>query len=166
MIATAKEIQTVDSILLSEYILSKYGPMSHLKLQKLLFYSQAYHLAYFDAPLIEDDFEAWVHGPVSRKVFSSLNGKSNLHTEIKYAVEPGKAAPDASLENMLTKEQHQLLEETLSELSGFTGMELENLTHSEAPWQLARKGVGPADPCNKLIPKEQMQEFYKNQLYA
>ncbi len=65
MIATQKEIAKVDSLLLSEFILFKYGPMSHLKLQKLLFYAQALHLAYFDEPIIEDDFEAWVHGPVS-----------------------------------------------------------------------------------------------------
>lgn len=39
---------TIDSIILSDYILKHYGPMSHLKLQRLLFYCDAYHLAYFD----------------------------------------------------------------------------------------------------------------------
>ncbi|SDF54480.1 alcohol dehydrogenase (NADP+)/uncharacterized zinc-type alcohol dehydrogenase-like protein [Dyadobacter soli] len=35
----------VDSALLSEYVLQNFGDMSHLKLQKLLYYTQAYHLA-------------------------------------------------------------------------------------------------------------------------
>ena len=63
-----KEYKAIDSIVLSNYILKHYGPMSHLKLQKLLFYCDAYCLAYFGQELITDQFEAWVHGPVSRKV--------------------------------------------------------------------------------------------------
>ena len=62
------EYKTIDAIVLSNYILKHYGPMSHLKLQKLLYYCDAYSLAYFDNPLIEDDFEAWVHGPVCRRL--------------------------------------------------------------------------------------------------
>lgn len=45
-------LQKIDSIDLANYILYKYGSMSHLKLQKLLFYCDAYHLAYFDEELI------------------------------------------------------------------------------------------------------------------
>lgn len=43
-----KSMETIDSIILSDYILKHYGPMSHLKLQRLLFYCDAYHLACFD----------------------------------------------------------------------------------------------------------------------
>ena len=60
---------------LAGYVLKNYGPMSHLKLQKLLFYCQAYHLAYFKEPLFDEDFEAWVHGPVCRIIYDSLKGK-------------------------------------------------------------------------------------------
>ena len=38
--------------------------MTNLRLQKLLFYAQAWHLALTNRPLFEEDFEAWVHGPV------------------------------------------------------------------------------------------------------
>ncbi|MBR2290865.1 MAG: DUF4065 domain-containing protein [Prevotella sp.] len=58
------EYKTIDSIVLSNYILKHYGPMSHLKLQKLLYYCDAYSLAYFGEELITDQFEAWVHWPV------------------------------------------------------------------------------------------------------
>ena len=66
------QLQKIDVLVLSDYIIKHYGPMSHLKLQKLLFYCDAYHLAYFDTELISDKFEAWVHGPVCRKVYDSL----------------------------------------------------------------------------------------------
>jgi uncharacterized phage-associated protein len=38
--------------------------ISNLKLQKLLYYSQAWHLAIFDRRLFPERFQAWVHGPV------------------------------------------------------------------------------------------------------
>src|ERR1035437_5552959 len=43
--------------------------ISNLKLQKLLYYAQAWHLALYDAPLFDDKIEAWVHGPVVPGVF-------------------------------------------------------------------------------------------------
>jgi uncharacterized phage-associated protein len=78
-------METIDSIILSDYILKHYGPMSHLKLQRLLFYCDVYHLAYFDKELIEDSFEAWVHGPISRKVYGSLKDKYMLYEELTYS---------------------------------------------------------------------------------
>jgi uncharacterized phage-associated protein len=38
--------------------------VSNLKLQKLVYYAQAWHLAIHETALFEEDFEAWVHGPV------------------------------------------------------------------------------------------------------
>jgi uncharacterized phage-associated protein len=38
--------------------------LSNLKLQKLVYYAQAWHLALEESPLFEEDFEAWIHGPV------------------------------------------------------------------------------------------------------
>ena len=40
--------------------------MSHKKLQKLCYYAVAWHYALYDSQLVEnDEFEAWIHGPVS-----------------------------------------------------------------------------------------------------
>lgn len=49
-----KHLGKIDSIVLSNYILKHYGDMSHLKLQKLLFYCDAYCLAYFGEELVTD----------------------------------------------------------------------------------------------------------------
>lgn len=49
--------------------------ISNLKLQKLVYYAQAWHLALHDTPLFEDDFEAWVHGSV---VPSSIRNIKNF----------------------------------------------------------------------------------------
>ena len=36
--------------------------MTNLKLQKLLYYMQGFHLAVFDTPLFDEDIEAWQYG--------------------------------------------------------------------------------------------------------
>ena len=53
----------------AEYVLSEVGYVSTMKLQKLVFYSQAYSLVALDEPLFSDDFEAWVNGPVCPPCF-------------------------------------------------------------------------------------------------
>ena len=43
--------------------------ISNLKLQKLVYYAQAWYLAISDEALFEEDFEAWVHGPVIPELY-------------------------------------------------------------------------------------------------
>ena len=37
---------------------------SNMKLQKLLYYVQGFHIAVFNRPLFNEDIEAWMYGPV------------------------------------------------------------------------------------------------------
>lgn len=133
-----KSLQKIDSVVFSDYILKHYGPMSHLKLQKLIFYCDAYCLAYFDKELVEDQFEAWVHGPVSRKVYDSLKDKSILYSDLAYSEKDGIDV-DKEFEK-LSKDQQDLILAVLGDLSKWTGIELEAATHKEKPWLEARKG--------------------------
>lgn len=43
-----------------------------------------YSLAYFGKPLIEDNFEAWVHDPVCRRLYDNLKDKSKLYSDVAY----------------------------------------------------------------------------------
>lgn len=157
-------LKKIDSIVLSEYILNHYGPMSHLKLQKLLFYCDAYHMAYFGSELIPDTFQAWVHGPVCRKVYDGLKGESRLYADI--VCDPFKADQAEKIFNQLTIDQRDLIGEVLDNLSGWTGMQLESATHSELPWIEARKGYSPADKCAVEISKETTKGFYRREMYG
>ena len=126
-----KSLQKIDSVVCSDYILKHYGPMSHLKLQKLIFYCDAYCLAYFDKELVTDQFEAWVHGPVSRKVYNSLKDKSILYSDLIYSKKEGE---DVDVEfGKLTQDQQHLILSVLGDLSKWTGRELEASTHKYKP---------------------------------
>lgn len=54
--------------------------MSNMKLQKMLYYQQGYHLALFDEPLFEDDLEAWMYGPAVPIVYDyyEINGNNGI----------------------------------------------------------------------------------------
>ncbi|MBA7488954.1 MAG: DUF4065 domain-containing protein [Prevotella sp.] len=152
-----KHLGKIDSVVLANYILKHYGAMSHLKLQKLLFYCDAYCLAYFGEELVTDQFEALVHGPVSKKVYNSLRDKSILYSDVGYS----DIGVDVDAEfGKLTFEQQEILASVLGELSKWSGPELENATHHEAPWIIARGSCGEADICHNTISKSLTKKFY------
>jgi uncharacterized phage-associated protein len=97
-------------------------PLSNLKLQKLLYYAQAWHLAIFDKPVFEEQIEAWVHGPVVVPEYRRFKG---------WAWQPIQDDPEApALDEALA--QH--LTEVMDVYGGMTAYQLEQLTHSETPW--------------------------------
>lgn len=130
-----KNLGKVNAQMIADYILQKYGPMSHLKLQKLLYYY--------------------------REVYDSLKDSSVLYVDLGFA---DTNNPEAELNNLVSSDQSQLIIDVLNELSAWTGLELENATHSELPWCEARQGLGPADRCEKIISKNTMKSFYKAEL--
>ena len=64
----------------SRYIVMNHGPMTTMKLQKLAYYCQAWHLAWEGEPLFAEEFEAWANGPVSPKLFSYHKGMFTVDT--------------------------------------------------------------------------------------
>lgn len=156
-----KNLKTIDTIVLSNYILKHYGPMSHLKLQKLVYYCDAYSLAYFGKPLITDDFEAWVHGPVCRRLYDSLKDKSKLYSDVAYTSDGIDVDKEFST---LTSDQQSLINSILGQLSSWSSFELETSTHQETPWKNARKGCSEADKCSVVISKDDMREYYRKEI--
>jgi len=122
--------------------------MTHLKVQKLLYFAQAYFLANFHKPLFEEDFEAWAHGPVLPTVFRTYAGNS------------WEALPKSEDEPEVPENVVSYLELVYQEFARFGAKELERMSHEHAPWIRARGGLPPEARCNEIIPKEHMEEFY------
>ena len=55
--------------------------ITNLKLQKLVYYAQAWHLAIYSKPLFNTDFEAWVHGNVIHDLYSECKSWGNHNIE-------------------------------------------------------------------------------------
>ena len=118
-------------------------PLTNLKLQKLVYYCQAWHLALRGGELFPDNIEAWVHGPVVRGVFA-------YYKQCNGAIEPIQCdAADAHLQ------------EVFQAYGSFDGLQLERMTHSELPWMEARAGLAPDAPSRNIISVATMRDFYR-----
>ena len=62
----------------AKYILEQHGPTTTVKLQKLVFYCQAWSLVWDKVPIFDESIEAWANGPVVPVLFSKHKGKYNI----------------------------------------------------------------------------------------
>lgn len=120
-----------------------------LKLQKLVYYAQAWHLALHDGdPLVEDEFQAWVHGPVAPALYQRFRDYrwNPIDEEV--------AKPD------LPEAVIDHLDEVMEVYGGYSAWELERLTHAEEPWLAARGDLPPDAPSTTAISRDLMRRFY------
>ncbi|UAN20953.1 DUF4065 domain-containing protein [Enterobacter sp. JBIWA003] len=125
--------------------------MTPLKLQKMVFYADAWYMALNDGDeLISDQFEAWVHGPVARALYVRF-------AEYKWRpITEDIACPE------LPEKVTSHLDEIYQVFGGFTAYELEQMTHQEKPWLQARNGIPSDSTCQNIIDKGITAEFYRS----
>ena len=101
-----------------------------LKLQKLLYYAQGFHLINTGERLFRAELEAWVHGPVVREIYFE-------YKEFGYHTITSKPFinKDLFLETpLLTDGEMATIEEVWEHFGDLDGKTLEELTHQEDPW--------------------------------
>ena len=137
----------------AKYILDKFGSMSAMKLQKLIFYSQAMSLVWDDVPLFDDDFEAWAKGPVCRTLFNAHKGKFMLNdSDFLIPYKPNTSR--------LTAEQKETIDTVVSSLIDYPPYILSDMVHKEKPWLDARGALPNGAHCENIIPKSDMLDYY------
>ncbi len=128
--------------------------ITHLKLQKLLYYYQGLSCAIYDKPIFNNTIEAWAHGPVIKEVYEKY--KIYGYDPIPLPNEKVKLN-NSSLE--------PLFKNILKHYGELSAKQLENLTHKELPWKNARRGLNDGDRGNNEIGIEDMKSYFKI-LYA
>ncbi len=133
----------------ARWFLSK-DSMTHKKIQKLCYYSQAWYCALYDGtPLFDDEIQAWVHGPVVATLY-------RVYADNKWNLIP-KSECD---ESVFSEDELNILEAVYNTYGSFSGDQLESLTHAEEPWIKARGGLNPWETSTKPIPCVDMREYY------
>jgi uncharacterized phage-associated protein len=142
----------------ADYILGKIDAeagdaITHLKLQKVIYYCQAWHLALFGEPLFKEEVQAWQHGPVVRSVWNrfSDNGWHALSPEMR----------NAASDKEFTKKQRELMDEVWEAYGQLSGSQLRTLTHREEPWKATRGDLPEECRSDRVIKKELMRDFYR-----
>lgn len=132
------------------YIVKKRGEMTAMKLQKLVYYSQAWHLVWEDKRLFSDRIEAWANGPVVRSLYDKHRGD--------FKVKSWKYGSSSKL----SAKQEESVDAVLKFYGPKSAYYLSELTHSEKPWKEARKGLQPSARSAREITPSAMAEFYSS----
>ncbi len=135
------------------------GNISPKKLQKLVYYAYAWVLTLLNDSkddlsnkLFDDEFEAWVHGPVIPSLYKEY---------ASYGFEPIDKKPEKPV---FSEDVENVLEQVWDIYGKFSANELESMTHQEDPWSKARKGLSPLQNSNNKIKDTDIFEYYLKQV--
>jgi uncharacterized phage-associated protein len=129
------------------FIIAEIGQTTAMKLQKLVYYAQAWSLVWDNRPLFSEPIEAWANGPVVRSVFAQHRGAISVNS---WPGDPSK----------LTSEQRATMLAVLGFYGQFDGDALSELTHREEPWIKAREGVARGAYSRKPVDHEALRSYY------
>jgi uncharacterized phage-associated protein len=148
----------------ADYIISGLAeagtPISLLKLQKLAYYCEAWHEAIYKTPLTGEEFQAWVHGPVSRALFDRFKSTKSLYSNVDIS----DIRPEFQNGNSLSETERLGIDGVLEVYASYSGTELEAMTHQEYPWILARGNCRPAERCENTIDPLLMRSYYASRI--
>lgn len=134
-----------------------YEGITHLKLQKLIYYAQGISLALHDKPLFYEKILAWTHGPVVREVYDEYcyNGRNVINVKI----DEQKAKLINEIEN--NKEASEVLNLTYDNFAIYTAWQLRQMTHSDnSPWDITEKTKG----LDTEIDQDLIQDYFKREI--
>lgn len=130
------------------YILKKKKAVTAMKLQKLVYYAQAWSLVWDEKPLFKERFEAWANGPVCPELYAAHRGEFTITEE-----------PQGNPKT-LSKVEKETVDAVLRDYGSKSASWLSELTHKEDPWIDARRGIPDGERSNRLISHAAMAEYY------
>ena len=118
------------------YLFRELEEVTPLMLQKLLYFIQGIHLAFYGTSVFPEDCEAWVHGPVYREVYDLFRDfKYNPIEDVRFSVLNGTNVE-------LSTDEKRVMDLVINTFGMYGGKVLERITHNEEPWTKARRGYG------------------------
>ena len=138
--------------------------ISHLKLQKLMYYASGYYLALHNKPLIDNMFEAWEYGPVVPALYREFRDFGlNPITRLAKSSEWDEDALPAAIP-IQDEEVNKIIDFVWKNYSKYSALQLSDMTHAErSPWDRTRKekpGIRNADIPDEFL-KEHFQKLIK-----
>ena len=130
------------------YILQERGTMTAMKLQKLVYYCQAWSLVWDERPMFHERIEAWANGPVVPVLYAMHRGQFQLTTWPQG--DPSKLDQDAI----------DTIKAVLDFYTPQSPQWLSDLAHMEEPWRAAREGLADGERGNREITLASMADYY------
>lgn len=147
-----------------EYSNEKGYGISNLKLQKILYFIQAYFLINKEEPCFLEKIEAWDFGPVVPKAYREYKqyGSSNIPTMKSFIdfddENIWRTERRLYEDNMISKEDKLLINAVIDRFAQFSATDLVTLTHNQDPWKDAYE-----PHKNKEITAKMIKEYFNEQ---
>lgn len=135
----------------AKYILEEVGALSTMKLQKLVYYSQAWSLVWDNDFLFPEEIQAWANGPVVPDLYRAHAPRYKINANFFKSGDSSR----------LNDTQKQTINSVIEFYGDKTAQWLSDLTHSEEPWIKAREGLADGDRGNSEITQASMAEYYE-----
>lgn len=127
-------------------------PITHLQVQKLLYYARGWSLALHETPLFAGTFEAWTHGPAVRELYARFKA---------FGSTPIPAA-EGHVDETLSANERALVSWVWRRYGRFTAAALREMTHREAPWRDARGALSSDAPSNAPISDQSLHAYFRS----
>ena len=139
---------SVSALDVAAYILKKLGSMTTMKLQKLVYYCQAWSLVWDEQPLFRENIEAWANGPIVRELFNYHRGQYLISSVVI-------GNPD-----LVNEIQKETIDAVVDYYGKKSSQWLSDLTHMEDPWKTTRIGLSEMKRGNRIVGLDVIAEYY------
>ena len=133
-------------------LLQRMGSMSAMKLEKLVYYCQSWHLARHHDSLFPEGIEAWREGPVVPELYQRHRRQ--------YTIATWPLGTPAHL----TASESATVNWVIDKYGEFSPVELSRMTHNELPWRVARGALPAEANSREPIRPEIIEMFYSRQI--
>ena len=123
--------------------------LTHMQIQKLVYFAHARMLSLHGRPLISQNFEAWQYGPVVRDLYRALShhGSTGVQETIPMGAEGAHSV-----------RERDTVDWSFNKYSQLSGSELSKLTHApNAPWATAQ------ERGEDIIPNDSIESYYADE---
>ena len=134
-----------------KYLLNQCEDITPLALQKALYYIQGFYYAFYNTFLFTEECEAWVHGPVYRNVYFKYRD---------YRFDPITKSQDFD-DSVLNTSEKAIFDSVIHNLCCYSGKVLEQFTHNETPWLIARGNLPVTESSEKIISHDNIGTYFK-----
>jgi uncharacterized phage-associated protein len=131
-------------------------PMTHMRVQKLLYYAQGWHMGLFGKPLFGEPLQAWKNGPVVPAVYEAI--RPVVDETPARPLMPSDFSPPA-----LNGRDKVFIETVWKKYAGLSAAGLKELSHAEPPWVEARGSTEDGGHCETEITTESLRRYFGSQ---
>jgi uncharacterized phage-associated protein len=154
--------------------------LTHMKLQKLVFFAHGWHLALYGEPLLDEQVEAWKFGPVIRSLYLELREQGDRPVQEKivkfrFSSRTGVPISKADWRDLVAKEHtpsadddpanaaetRAFLKRVWDVYRPYTAIQLSNLTHAPGtPWDQVFNNYRGQVPKGTDIPADSIRDYF------